>query len=220
MSDVIINGIVEESQEILGRFQYSKTISSADQNYIPTSENAQSGKAVAEALKTLDVEFIKEITLTEDVGSIDILTKSESIELRDTLVYCRFAFTESGNKLVSLRKDGGTSYYIYGNDAGTLSAADVTNNKIFAFGFFIHPLGESGAVLTFGLQGLSYNIIKETGYAQGLEPHNCKIAFTNAAPISYHSQKIDNLNMFLVNNSETNLIKSGSKIWLFGRRVK
>ena len=47
-------------------------IPSVDQTYSPTSENAQSGKAVAEALRTLDkkYELIETITLTEDVQQI------------------------------------------------------------------------------------------------------------------------------------------------------
>lgn len=45
---------------------------SIDQNYNPESENAQSGKAVAEALRTWDkkYELIETITLTEDVQQI------------------------------------------------------------------------------------------------------------------------------------------------------
>lgn len=54
MGETIINGIIEVSQEVVGQLQYDigviKNINT-DQTYSPTSENAQSGKAVAEALK-------------------------------------------------------------------------------------------------------------------------------------------------------------------------
>lgn len=53
MDETIINGIIEASQEVVGRLQYAAgdVIKNIDQTYSPTSENAQSGKAVAEALK-------------------------------------------------------------------------------------------------------------------------------------------------------------------------
>lgn len=53
MDETIINGIIEVSQEVVGQLQYAAgdVIKNIDQTYSPTSENAQSGKAVAEALK-------------------------------------------------------------------------------------------------------------------------------------------------------------------------
>lgn len=194
---------------------------SIDQNYNPESENAQSGKAVAEAVNTFfsdnNMEFIKEITLTEDVGMIDILTKDEGIELRDTFIYCGFLFTEKGSKYISLRKDGGNSYYGYGLDIGNYTENNITNGTPRVFGHFIYPIGETGRVLTLGLEGTpNGNVDLATGISQGLMMHSSTLSYT----YSFSSQKIDNLNMFLVGSTETNLIKAGSKIWLFGRRVK
>lgn len=58
-------------QEVLFSAQFSG-ITNIDQTYNPESENAQSGKAVAEALKTVGQwQLIEEITLTEDVASIE-----------------------------------------------------------------------------------------------------------------------------------------------------
>lgn len=192
-----------------------------DQSYSPTSENAQSGKSVAEAVNTFfsdnNMEFIKEITLTEDVGMIDILTKDEGIELRDTFIYCCFLCTEVGLKHISLRKDGGGSYYGYGLDIGTYTENHITNGYPHVFGYFIYPIGETGRVLTLGLEGtVDGNVNPITGASQGLMMHSSTLSYT----YSSSSQKIDNLNMFLVEETETNLIKAGSKIWLFGRRVK
>ena len=197
-------------------------IPSVDQTYSPTSENAQSGKAVAEAVNTFfsdnNIEFIKEITLTEDVGMIDILTKDEGIELRDTFIYCSFLFTKAGFKSISLRKDGGTSYYGYGLSIGNYTENNITNGTPYFFGHFIYPIGETGRVLTLGLEGLvTGNIDLITGSSQGLMKHSSKLSYTYNSNLS---QKIDNLNMFLVEMTETNLIKAGSKIWLFGRKVK
>lgn len=192
-----------------------------DQTYNPESENAQSGKAVAEAVNTFfsdnNMEFIKEITLTEDVGMIDILTKDEGIELRDTFIYCSFLVTEEGSKNISLRKDGGNSYYGYGLHIGNYTENQITNGHPRVFGYFIYPIGETGRVLTLGLEGTPEgNVDLATGKSQGLMMHSSTLSYT----YSFLSQKIDNLNMFLVGSTETNLIKAGSKIWLFGRRVK
>ena len=164
------------------------------------------------------MKFIKEITLTEDVGGIDILTKDEGIELRDTFIYCGFLATEAGSKHISLYKDGGLSYYGYGLNIGNYTETNITNGTPHVFGYFIYPIGETGRVLTLGLEGtVDRKVDLATGFSQGLMMHSSKISYTYKNRLS---QKIDNLRMFLVEETETNLIKAGSKIWLFGRRVK
>lgn len=189
-----------------------------DQTYDPKSENAQSGKAVASALKAMNMEFIKEITITEDVGMLDILTASENIELRDTFVYCRLLFTQSGNKSISLRKDGGSNYFGYGYSK-TYTDAHVDKGYPMIIGFFIKPIGETGHVITYSLDPMIDERIPETGTEQGLGVHQCSTVHTYNPNDEYRSQRINNLNMFLVERSESNLIKAGSKIWLFGRKV-
>ena len=200
-------------------------IPSVDQNYSPDSGNAQSGKAVAQAIDTFftdkNMKLIKEITLIEEVGAIDILTKDEGIELRDTFIYCSFLVTEAGSKNIALIKDRGHCYYGYGLNVGNYTEEQVTNGKPHVFGHFIYPIGETGRVLTLGLEGtVSGNVNPVTGWSQGLMMHNSKFTYTYHPDPNIFAEKIDNLNMFLIGRTETNLIKAGSKIWLFGRRVK
>ena len=195
-------------------------IPSVDQIFNPASENAQSGKAVAEAVNTFfsdkNMELIKEITLTEDVGLVDILTKDEGIELRDTFIFYRFLFTESGDKYIALRKDAGNSYYGHGLYAGGPNETAISSEIPYTCGHLIHPLSETGAVITFYLKGVYSDNVNIIGRSQGLNVQSCEAIYTNNGS----SQKIDNLNMFLVGRTETNLIKAGSKIWLYGRKVK
>ena len=152
---------------------------------------------------------------------IDILTKDEGIELRDTFIYCSFLVTEEGFKYIALRKDGGGSYYGYRLNIGNYTENHITDGTPHVFGHFIYPIGKTGRVLTLGLEGTpDGNVSSITGWSQGLMMHSSTLSYTYIPDTSDSAEKIDNLNMFLIGSTETNLIKSGSKIWLFGRRVK
>lgn len=75
-----------------------------DQTYNPTSENAQSGKAVAEAISEKQYELIEEITVTEDLQKIE---RSYDLDgnmyaFRSILLISNFPETEEGrNKIES-----------------------------------------------------------------------------------------------------------------------
>lgn len=77
-----------------------------DQTYNPKSENAQSGKAVAEAIAGVDgtYELIETITLEEDVTSITRNTEPNGNAYSFKDVYVRFNWAESipNNKWIQL----------------------------------------------------------------------------------------------------------------------
>jgi hypothetical protein len=71
-----------------------------DQTYNPESQNAQSGKAVAEAIASVDgtYELIETITLTEDVTSITRNTEPNGNAYRFKDVHIYFNWTNGSTK--------------------------------------------------------------------------------------------------------------------------
>ena len=67
--DVVVK-LIEDVNELKEKMA---NVSATDQEYNPTSENAQSGKAVAEAIEQNieTYELIEDITLTEDISQIE-----------------------------------------------------------------------------------------------------------------------------------------------------
>ena len=87
-----------------------------DQTYSPTSENAQSGKAVAEALATIGgggtklLKLIKTITIEEDITDVNV---NFDKGLKEIVVIMNVAFDEDVTKAICCRSDGGQWYWFY-----------------------------------------------------------------------------------------------------------
>ena len=105
-----------------------------DQTYDPNSPNAQSGKAVAEALSNVggglkDYELICDTTLTEDLLVVRLNTPDDGEPIgnyKDYFIYFLGKFTESGSG--ALYCTGGGAYFMY----KTMSKADTIK------GFWLH----------------------------------------------------------------------------------
>lgn len=115
----IANAVIETQEEI------NKIV--IDQTYSPDSENAQSGKAVAEAISEKQYELIEEITVTEDLQKIE---RSYDLDgnmyaFRSILLISEFPETEEGrNKIENF-----------------LVSAKLNNNKILS-AFSTYELNE------------------------------------------------------------------------------
>lgn len=159
-----------------------------------------------------NIELIKEISLTEDVAAIDLLTTTEDIELRECFVFGKVLFTSSGEKKISMYKtmDSGMNYFTF-NGSCNVTEEHVTNSTPWYWSRFIYPLGETGQVITL-------EPVPTTETLFGCVNNSLDITYNTVQSSSTHI--IDNLTLRLIGSDDTNLIKAGSTFSIYGRKVR
>lgn len=184
----------------------------ADQTYSPTSTNAQSGKAVAEALANVgggDWELIEDITLTEDVSSVEFSASLDGYKSLSLFVVSNFAETNSA--ALALRVDGGVMYFMW----NTFSFRNTETQA------FWHTIEEMGRINGVPLYKSTYpkTLIRPVGeragmsFIQGLSDSNIDVK----CDTTFHPNGVlCKYNILFPSNN--NSFKSGGKFYLLGRR--
>lgn len=159
-----------------------------------------------------NIELIKEISLSEDVAAIDLLTTEEGIELRECFVFGKVIFTSSGEKQISMYKQNssGLSYYSY-KGICNVTGEHVSNGTPWFWSRFIYPIGETGIVITL-------EPCPTTESMFGIISNSCEITYTSEQNSLAHI--IDSLALRLIGSDDSNLIKAGSTFSIFGRKVR
>lgn len=157
MGETIINGIIEASQEVVGQLQYAAgyVIKNIDQTYSPTSENAQSGIAVAEAvanIKDIAPEQTTFFDISRSNNMLDASTKKTGLIHIDGKIYTgvsydnyryfeQFIPVNAGDKISYQFDYNGTRYW---SKAATstivksfarIAAYDIDKNVLSNLGF-------------------------------------------------------------------------------------
>ena len=252
LADVYYNGTPEQWNEIIVRgineplvsatihFNYDPTLTTkgyvdealrnaVDQTYSPESTNAQSGKAVAEALTTVgsnDFELIGDLTITEDVAEVVWNTTDSGEPLtnyKDFFIYFLGNFTATENKALYCRANGGGLYFMW------LSFSKSTN--IRGFWIMIEELIETDKIEAYpnhatykGTKmykttfpnGLLGNVREEGLTTQGLADNNR--ALYSDFTIGAINEPIEKLHIGQT-TSATSIFASGSRFLLFGRKA-
>ncbi len=197
-----------------------------DQTYSPESENAQSGKAVAQAFALKDFEFLKDITLTEDVKSVSISTTDTGEALskyKDFFIYFLGKCTvDESSKPLQLRANKGELYFMYKafNKATTVKGFWVMVETVLktdepAFWSAYPNSGFKVYKTTYPAEFLG-DVIEGRFATQGLSANNRQVC--SDLTINGRGYQIKSLHIDHSGASEA-LFATGSRFLLFGRKA-
>lgn len=190
-----------------------------DQSYNPTSVNAQSGKAVAEAIASISNDFvlIGDATLVEPAAIFKFssdLNGNPLSQYKDFFLYF-YGSTALGtsNRAFAVRANAGATYFMW-RQIGSVAA-----DRLFGFWHSIEEIynADDLTIWKSNYSATALLNVLENGAAQGLSDNN--VSVSSDFSVSLKKDKITSIDFFLPGTSgDTYTV--GSRCMLFGRARK